>query len=116
MPPEQIRDEPLDERTDVYSVGAILYELLTGRKPFTAHSLFTLIEAVLHGPLTRPSCWNPDIDPGLDDVVMAALAKAPARRYQSARAMCEALMRAQSVPYARMVRPELGDGMVSAGW
>jgi serine/threonine protein kinase len=116
MPPEQIRDEPLDERTDIYSVGAVLYELLTGRKPLTAHSLFTLIETVLHNAPARPSLWNPDVDPGLEGVVMAALAKAPAGRYPSARAMAEALVRTKSARYAPLLGAGLGGGAESASW
>jgi serine/threonine-protein kinase len=113
MPPEQLRDEPLDERTDIYSVGAVLYELLTGRKPFTAQSLFTLIETVLHCAPARPSLWNPSVDPELEDVLMAALAKAPRDRHASARAMSELLSRPKPLLHPRLLGFGLG-GVASA--
>jgi serine/threonine-protein kinase len=100
MPPEQHRAGPLDERTDLYSVGAVLYELLTGHKPFVAHSLFSLIETVLHAEPIRPSSLNPLVDPDLEDVVMTALAKDPADRFASASAMSAALRGVQSLPHS----------------
>ncbi len=95
MSPEQLRGEPLDERSDIYSVGAVLYELASGRRPFGQEGLVPLIDAVLHATPVNPSSWNPDLDLDVDDVVMTALAKSPADRYSSAREMFEALRQAR---------------------
>ena len=84
MAPEQIRGAPSDMRSDVYSAGAVLYEMATGRRPFSASNHVALMNAILQGrpdPLTET---NPHISPGLNAIVMKALDVDPALRYQSA--------------------------------
>jgi serine/threonine-protein kinase len=108
MPPEQLCGRMLDERTDIYSTGAVLYELMTGRQPFTAHSLLALIETVQQGRLTPPSFLNPGIHPGLEGVVMSAMARSPDDRYPSARAMRDALLGISRAPRLHLARLCLG--------
>jgi len=84
LSPEQARGETVDARSDVYSTGCLLYELLTGRPPFQGESpVAVAYQHVRENPLP-PSTLNPDIGPEADAIVMKALAKNPANRYQSA--------------------------------
>jgi TolB-like protein len=91
MAPEQIRGEPGDERSDVYSAGAVLYELATGRRPFADRSGVPLLEAILTEDPSRPSTRAPKLSRGLEGVILKALEKLPGRRYQSAGEMGAAL-------------------------
>jgi len=89
MPPEQIRGLKVDERIDIYAVGAILYELLTGHPPFYGGSVFDLVEKALNDPVAPPSSELPwdrkgEVPPLLDDIVLRCLEKDPERRIQSA--------------------------------
>jgi tetratricopeptide (TPR) repeat protein len=84
MSPEQLRGEPLDARTDLFSLGALLYELVTGRGPFTGPNQTFIIDGILHGDPVPPRRLNPQCPPGLDRIVARALEKEPALRYQSA--------------------------------
>jgi tetratricopeptide (TPR) repeat protein len=85
MAPEQIRCEEVDARTDIWSVGAVLYEMATGKRPFPVASGLKLIEAIQHLDPPAPSTLNKQITPALDAVILKALDKDPDRRYQSAR-------------------------------
>jgi len=93
MSPEQAQGRPVDERTDLYSAGAVLYELLTGRPPHTGDSPVAIAYKQVNEVPAPPSGSNPDVSPALDAVVMRALAKNPANRYQSAREFAEDLER-----------------------
>ncbi len=85
MAPEQLRGQRADRRTDIYSAGAVLYEMATGTRPHLQTSGPQLISAILERPLTAPSLHNPQITPALDSIIVKALDKDPNRRYQSAR-------------------------------
>ncbi len=85
MSPEQLRGEPIDERTDIWAAGAVLYELSTGRRPFAFPQVPLLIDAILNKPPDLPSAVNPKISPGLEMAILKCLDKDPERRYQSAR-------------------------------
>ena len=82
--PEQARGEAVDARTDLYSTGVLLYELLTGRPPFAGETaVATAYQHVSERPV-KPSSINPKVSPALDQVVLRALAKDRFERYQSA--------------------------------
>src|ERR1700691_914669 len=85
MPPEQLRGEVVDQRSDIWSAGAVLYELATGRRPFASSQVPLLIDAILNKPPEAPSAVNPQISPGLEMAILKCLDKDPERRYQSAR-------------------------------
>ena len=87
MAPEQLRGQRADQRTDIYSAGAVLYEMATGMRPHLQTSGPQLISAILERPLAPPSSHNPLITPALESIIVKALDKDPNRRYQSAREM-----------------------------
>jgi tetratricopeptide (TPR) repeat protein len=91
MAPEQAegRQDLVGERTDVYGLGAILYEILTGRVPFSGSDTQDLLQRVVHEPPERPRAVVPGVSPGLEAVCLKALAKQPAGRYPSAKALAD---------------------------
>ena len=93
LSPEQARGEHVDARSDVYSTGCLLYELLAGTPPFTGESSVAIAYQHVREDPTPPSRFAPDIPPALDAVVLKALAKNPADRYQSAGELRDDLQR-----------------------
>ncbi len=83
MAPEQVRGHVLDGRTDLFSFGVMLYEMTTGEKPFAGTNVTTIIYKIIHENPVPPRELDVTIHPGLDMVIMKALAKKPDERYQT---------------------------------
>jgi serine/threonine-protein kinase len=96
LSPEQARGERVDARSDLYSTGCLLYELLTGRPPFTGDSPVAIAYQHVRENPVPPSRVDPDVPPWADAIVLKAMAKAPADRYQTAADMRADLQRAAS--------------------
>jgi eukaryotic-like serine/threonine-protein kinase len=82
MSPEQVKEQALDHQTDIYSMGVVLYNLLTGRLPFRATNNFTLIYQITNVEAEPPSALRPEIPAGLDALVLRAMAKDLGTRYR----------------------------------
>ncbi|MCE0761858.1 Stk1 family PASTA domain-containing Ser/Thr kinase [Pseudonocardia kujensis] len=108
LSPEQARGEQVDARSDVYAAGCVLFELLTGEPPFTGDTPVAVAYQHVREDPRRPSDVNPQIPPALDAVVLKALSKNPANRYQSAAEMRADLIRVRNgqQPLAPMVMSE----------
>ena len=98
MSPEQVLGKKADGRSDIFSLGAVLYELLTGRPPFAGEDLNAILYQVLNGAPPLPSTHNASLPPGFDRIVARALAKDPDKRYQSATEMASDLRRYRTLP------------------
>jgi beta-lactam-binding protein with PASTA domain/predicted Ser/Thr protein kinase len=94
LSPEQARGESVDARSDVYSMGCLLYELVTGAPPFSGDSPVAVAYQHVREDARLPSSINPDVPPALDAILMKAMSKNPANRYQSAAEMRNDLLRA----------------------
>jgi len=82
MSPEQLNGDPVDGRSDLFSLGVILYTLLTGHRPFQGNSVFTVSFKVVHHEPVSATALNFDLPASVNEVVLRALAKDPAKRYQ----------------------------------
>ncbi len=114
LSPEQAQGQDVTAVSDLYSIGVILYEALTGRVPFEADSAVAMAMKQVSQTPQRPSSINPSVSPALDAVVMRALEKDPGQRFQSADAFIAALdaalagprrRRAAAPPPSRRCRP-----------
>ena len=97
MSPEQFMGHTVDGRSDLFSCGVILYQMLTGEKPFTGESTTTVMYKVLREDPVPPSELNLSLDPAIDAVVKKALAKQPAQRFQTGHEFAQALQAAIGV-------------------
>jgi len=114
MSPEQVKGRPVDGRSDIFSLGVLLYEILTGEKPFPGQSITTVIYKIVNEEPIPPRTLNPSIHQGLSDIVMRALAKEPEVRYQSCRELLEDLRNYRALtpgdrsPDATLISPRSG--------
>jgi PAS domain S-box-containing protein len=99
MAPEQAegRLDQIDQRTDIYGLGAILYEILTGRPPFVGSNTFDVLKKAIQGKPPAPGEIVPDVPPGLESACLKALAKDPDKRYASAADLGQEVQRWQDV-------------------
>ena len=95
MSPEQLRGAPLDGRSDVFALGAVLYEAATGKRAFPAADLATLVPQITIFDPPPPRSLAPDVPASLEEVILRALAKDPSRRFQTAADMAAALRGAE---------------------
>ncbi len=114
MSPEQGSGQPLDPRSDIYSMGIILYQLITGRVPFTSDSpIATVLKHISENP-EPPRSIYPGVDPTLEAIAMRALSKSRDDRFQNAREMRTALRSVADVPISQPELPSLVEIRVSA--
>jgi len=81
MSPQQVQEHPLDHRTDIYSLGVVLYQLLTGDLPFQASTSYNMVYQIIHAEPAKPSFLRPELPPALDAIVARAMAKDLEARY-----------------------------------
>jgi eukaryotic-like serine/threonine-protein kinase len=112
MSPEQVRGDAVDARSDLYSVGILLYELLSGRRPFEGDSTFGVLNQQLNSAPRPPMEINPALSKELNDVILRALAKDPGQRFESADTFRNALRTVGKAPSADVAT--LSGGLASA--
>ena len=98
MAPEQVKGKRGDARTDIYSLGVMLYEMVTGALPFEGTNPYAIMHARLAGDPIAPRKWNPELSPQLEEIILHALERQPYDRYPSAAAMKAELEAPDSVP------------------
>lgn len=114
MSPEQIRGEATDGRSNLYSLGAMFYEMVTERKAFDRDDVESLRQSVLESTPIAPIHVNPKVHPLLSDLIMKALAKDPAQRFQSGRELLDSLEQCkESKPAAGAKKAEPPKGIMA---
>jgi len=108
MAPEQIKGEQTDARSDLYSVGISLYEMVTGRRPFRESSDYSIMAAQVNQPPTPPIELKPELPAALNEIILLAINKDASGRFQSAEAFKNALSRVGPLPGADATRTATG--------
>src|SRR5262249_11328928 len=108
MSPEQVEGTPLDRRSDIFSLGVVLWELLCGEALFSGGSLARLSERVRNAEVPPPSSKNPSLPPVLDEICLRALAKEPEARYARAGDLARALQQYLAEVAPGLSRDDLG--------
>lgn len=102
MSPEQGRGEAIDERADIYSLSVMLFEMLTGQKPYLAETAFGMMVRHINDPIPSAREFNPTISPALDDLIQWGMAKLKHERPQTAQQFAQLAKRALAQPNTRM--------------
>jgi serine/threonine protein kinase len=105
MAPEQLRGEDLDQRADIYALGSVLYEMLTGLPPHIADTPYEVASLVLTAPIAPPSQRNPAIWPELEQALLRSLNRKPDERYATATSFAEALQDALLAHEIELIAP-----------
>jgi serine/threonine protein kinase len=113
MSPEQVSGSPVDGRSDLFSLGVVLYELLTNRKPFQGDNLTAISYKIVHEDFTPPAVLSPEVPVQFNDIVARAMAKDPWNRYQRGKDMALALYQLKAQLEERKSQDDLGT-MISA--
>jgi len=109
MSPEQIRSKPVDQRSDIYSLGVVMYEMLAGKPPFDGANMPEIARQHLSSPPPPLSRWRDDVPPGLEKVIRKCLEKLPADRFMSMDELLGALVG------LGLYTPQYATGLASAG-
>lgn len=108
MSPEQLRGTPIDQRADLWGMGVVLYEMLTGKGPFSGEHDFSVVHSVLHDTPDNPSASRPEISRPVEDLVLGLLEKDAGRRYvnaQQVEANIAAIQQGAPMPFKRHAFP-----------
>ena len=113
--PEQAKTGQADARSDIYSLGICMYEMITGRLPFQGENTVNVVMAHIQDVMVPPVVYNSEIYPSLNDIILKASKKAPEERYQSAEELIEDLKHSASSPEGHFVRlyDTVGSGHLS---
>jgi eukaryotic-like serine/threonine-protein kinase len=109
MSPEQIREELVDHRTDIYSLGVVMYQMLTGKLPFRGTNKFSMIYQITQYEPEPPSASRPDVPPSLDRIVRRAMHKEADKRYHSGDEFAEELIEARRAGLGAGARGHFSD-------
>ena len=113
MSPEQGMGQPVDYRCDIYSLGVVLYELITGRVPYEAETPLAVLLKHVNDPLPLPRQIRPDLPEAVERVILKAMAKAPDDRFQSAQQMIDTLAEAVAARPVEAAPPQVAEGAVA---
>ncbi len=120
MAPEQVKGKRGDERTDIYSLGAMLYEMAAGARPFEGDNLYMVMNARVLGDPVAPRKRNPDVSPHVEEIILHAMEREPQKRYHSAAAMKAELDDPAAVQLTgrcdRLKAPSRGRGWKKVFW
>ncbi|HTZ98289.1 MAG TPA: PEGA domain-containing protein [Terriglobales bacterium] len=108
MSPEQLRGDPVDARSNFFSIGAILYEMVTEKKAFDGEDADTVRQAIMENAPVPPNHVNGRVHPGLSAVIMKALAKSPEERYQSGQDLINDLEKCKDAPAKAAPKKQVG--------